>query len=499
MRLSELLTALGDNMLERRLAAVDPEIRGLAYDSRKVLPGEVFTAIPGIKEDGHAYLGQAVANGAAALIYQQGEAPVPEDLPAVRVKDSRVALAALSAAFYQHPDQRLRLIGVTGTNGKTTTTMLIKWLLEQAGHKTGLVGTVCHMAGETVLPSSHTTPESLELFRLFSLMAEQGCTYAVMEVSSHALSQGRVSACNFCGAVFTNLTQDHLDYHGSFEHYLMAKVKLFQMLDTKAGPNRYGVINVNDKSSPIFAQHCAAPLLTYGSDEDGSALRLLHYHPTLDGNSFSLIYNGRLYQVNIPLLGKFNVYNTLAAMAVALAEGIPMDGIIAALKTAPQAPGRFELIDEGQDFNVVVDYAHTPDGLQNVLSAAKKLHPRRLITVFGCGGNRDKGKRPIMGRIAGSVSDVAIITSDNPRFEAPLDIIDQIEQGIRQVCHNYLVEEDRAQAIRLALNMAESGDMVVIAGKGHEDYQIIGETRQHFDDREIVRQLLREKLGQSRD
>ena len=497
MLLSHLLSVLGVDIESHNCSGPDREIISLAYDSRKVQPGAMFVAIPGNQVDGHAYISQAVDQGAAAIIYEHEEVDLPDGLPAVRVPSSRMALAKLSAEFYGHPDRRLRLIGVTGTNGKTTTTMVIKWLLEQAGHKTGLIGTVCNMAGPEVLPSTHTTPESLELYRLFAMMEAQRCEYIIMEVSSHALSQGRVSACNFCGAVFTNLTQDHLDYHGSFENYLMAKVRLFQMLDTKVGPNRYGVINVNDKSSPAFAQNCAAPLWSYGSDEEGIKLRLLHYVPSMNGTDFDMTYDGQLYKVHIPLLGKFNVYNTMAAIAVALAEGITMEQIIEALKTAPQVPGRFELINEGQDFNVVVDYAHTPDGLKNVLSSAEKLHPRRLITVFGCGGNRDKGKRPIMGRIAGSQSDVAIITSDNPRFEAPLDIIDQVEQGIKEVCNNYLVEEDRAKAIRLALNMAEAGDMVVLAGKGHEDYQIVGDSKHHFDDREIARQLLREKLDKA--
>jgi len=497
MLLSELLGVLGTEITARDCSGPDRDIAGLAYDSRKVQPGELFVAIPGNQVDGHAYIPQAIERGAVAVVCEHDDVEVPEGLPSIRVPSSRRALARLSAEFYGHPDRRLRLIGVTGTNGKTTTTLLIKWLLEQAGHKTGLVGTVCNMAGDRILPATHTTPESLELFRLFRMMEEQQCEYIVMEVSSHALSQGRVSACNFCGAVFTNLTQDHLDYHGSFENYLMSKVKLFQMLDTEAGPNRYGVINVNDKSSSVFAQHCAAPLWSYGSDEEGIQLRLLHYNPSMDGTGFVMTYRGQMYPVRIPLLGKFNVYNTLGAMAVALAEGIAMERIIEVLKTAPQVPGRFELIDEGQDFNVVVDYAHTPDGLKNVLGSAQKLRPRRLITVFGCGGNRDKGKRPIMGRIAGSLSDVAIITSDNPRFEAPLDIIDQVERGIKEVCNNYLVEEDRAKAIRLALNMAEAGDMVVLAGKGHEDYQIIGDTKHHFDDREIARQILREKLGKA--
>ena len=493
MLFAELLKEIGAEAVVRDFKP-DLDIAGIAYDSRKVALGFIFVAIPGSKVDGHNYIAQAVEKGAVAIFCER-EVEIADGVAVVRVPDCRLALAALSAGFYGHPDQKLRLIGVTGTNGKTTVTNLIKWLLDQKGYKTGLIGTICNMAGDKKLPADHTTPESLELFQLLKTMADENCRYVVMEVSSHALSQGRVSACHYAAAVFTNLTQDHLDYHGSMGAYLQSKIKLFRMLDPMDGENRYGVVNINDKAGSSFIEHCKAPVITYGSDEDGITLRLLYYTPSERGTKFALTYNGQLYRAEMPLIGKFNVYNALAAMAVAIQEGLTVEECIQALAKAPQVPGRFELVDEGQNFDVVVDYAHTPDGLKNLLSAARKLKPRRLITVFGCGGNRDKGKRPIMGHIAGSFSDVVIITSDNPRYEDPNDIITQVEVGVMEVDNNYLVEANRERAIALAINMAENGDMVVIAGKGHEDYQIIGNQTIHFDDREVARQQLRLKLG----
>ncbi len=493
MKLAELI-----NVLDKQTKVsgkIDIEIGGIAYDSRKVKPGFVFVAISGAQFDGHNFIDQAISAGAAAII---GERSCDSgDKPVIIVPDSRRALAAISAKFYNYPDRRLRLIGVTGTNGKTTTANMIKWLLESAGHKVGLVGTINNMAGQEVLPATHTTPESLELFQLFALMEEKGCDYLVIEASSHALAQGRVSACNFAGAVFTNLTQDHLDFHGTIENYGNCKAELFRMLSPLAGSNRYGVVNISDDHADTFIAATESPVWTYGTGDSEIDVKLLHYSSSARGMSYSIAFRNKNYQVNIPLIGEFNIYNTMAAMTVALAEGFRIEDIIAALAQAPQVPGRFELIDEGQDFMVVVDYAHTPDGLENLLSAAKQLKPRRLLTVFGCGGNRDTGKRPIMGRIAGAVSDVALITSDNPRFEDPDEIIAQVEAGIKSVCNNYLVEADRERAIELAINMAMPGDMVVLAGKGHEDYQIIGDQKHHFDDRELARKIIRLRLQKS--
>ena len=468
------------------------DITGIAYDSRKVEPGYAFVAIPGQQADGYDFIRDAVARGAAVILSER-ETDLPSEVSLLQVRDSRRALAALSAAYFGHPDEKLRLIGVTGTNGKTTTANLIKYLVERAGHKSGLVGTLGGKAGDEQLPellSASTTPESLELFSLLDEMVEQGCDHAVIEASSHGLQQGRISACRFAGAVFTNLTQDHLDYHKTMEDYARAKAELFAMLDDLA----YGVVNLDDKYASYFIQSCRCPLYTYG-ESDRADLRLLGFSTSMSGMDYTVSYEGRNYDVHIPLIGRFNIYNSLAAICAALAEGLDMTDIVAWLAEAPQTPGRFELIDEGQDFAVAVDYAHTPDGLENVLRTARSLKPRRLITVFGCGGDRDNDKRPQMGRIAGQFSDVAVLTSDNPRSEDPLAILDMIEAGIKEVCHNYLVEEQRDRAISLALNMAQTGDIVVIAGKGHEDYQLVNGVKHHFDDREQARQVLRARLS----
>ncbi len=492
MKLQEMLSVLGTSVqLLHGDGMENLQIEGIAFDSRKVAKGFLFVAIPGAQADGHDYIAKALSQGAVAVLAERETADCRQ-APLLLAADSRRAMAKLAAAFTGHPDRKLHLIGVTGTNGKTTTTNLIKWLLEQAGRPCGLIGTIENRIGDMVIPAHNTTPESVELYQMLAGMAAQGCQAAVAEISSHALHQGRVAGCRFRGAVFTNLTQDHLDYHGTIENYRASKLKLFGMVGQGDGEVGYGVINVDDPSAAEFAQACAAPLWTYGMQE-GATLRLLSYAATGSGMDFELKYESHIYPLHVPLIGKFNIYNSMAAIAVALAEGLSMAEISEALTKAPQVPGRFELIDCGQEFQVVVDYAHTPDGLSNVLAAAQELSPRRLITVFGCGGNRDSGKRPIMGRIAGSMSNVAIITSDNPRFEDPLEIILQIERGIKEVCTNYLVEPSRKDAIALALNLAEAGDMVVIAGKGHEDYQIIGDVKHHFDDREEVRKVLRNR------
>lgn len=491
MTLNDIVQALPFEPVIHGMLDMEQEIKGIAYDSRQVKPGFVFVAIPGVQADGHAFIPQAIANGALVIVAERTVA-LPAGVCLLLVPNSRVAMAYICARYFDNPDRKMRLIGVTGTNGKTTTTNIVKYLLEQAGHTCGLVGTVGGMAGQEPLPehlSASTTPESLELFNLFALMVDKSCDYAVIEASSHALEQGRVSACYFTGAVFTNLTQDHLDYHGSMEAYCQSKTKLFAMLHESG----YGVVNADDPYAEQFIAASAAPVWTYGEAENAD-LQLISYSASITGMHFQVKYLGNLYKVKMPLIGKFNIYNAMAAMCVALAEGLAIEDVQRWLQQAPQVAGRFELIDEGQDFAVVVDYAHTPDGLANVLTAARKLKPRQLITVFGCGGDRDKTKRPIMGRIAGQMSDVCVLTSDNPRTENPLAILDMVEDGIRTVNHNYLVKEDRAEAIQIALAMAQTGDMVVLAGKGHEDYQVIGTEKIHFDDREVARTLLRARL-----
>jgi UDP-N-acetylmuramoyl-L-alanyl-D-glutamate--2,6-diaminopimelate ligase len=470
------------------------EVAGIAYDSRKVKQGYMFVAIPGMQTDGHKYINSALAAGAIAVVAERRPANLPPGIALILTEDSRHLLGRLAATYYGHPEQELRLIGVTGTNGKTTVTYLIKLLLESSGVGTGLIGTIRNQAGQRVLPATHTTPESLELFELFALMRAEGCRAVVMEASSHALSQGRTDCCDFSGAVFTNLTQDHLDYHGSLEAYRASKTRLFASLKQSAHKPAYGIVNIDDASAAAFAEASAVPVWSFGS-KDTADLRLNSYRIGLDGSSFSLQYRGDTYEAQMPLIGKFNIYNALAALACAAAEGLDLEECLQYLAHAPQVPGRFELIRAGQDFTVAVDYAHTPDGLENVLNAAQELKPKSLISVFGCGGNRDDSKRPLMGHIGAKLSDIAVITTDNPRFEDPLDIINQIEQGAKEAKRDYIVEPDRAKAIQLAINMAQPGSVVVIAGKGHEDYQVVQGEKYYFDDREAALDALRSRLA----
>lgn len=489
MQLAEIAAFLG---LEIQ-SGPNPEITGIQYNSQKVEPGNIFVCIQGEKTDGHKYVADAIQRGAVAILAAHKIEGLPEHISLLVAENTRLALASLADMWYQFPDRKMRIIGVTGTNGKTTTTHLIKWVLEQQGFATGLVGTIHNVAGKLDVPGTNTTPESLELFALFDEMLKSGCQYGVMEVSSHALKQGRVSACRFAAGVFTNLTQDHLDYHQTIEDYLYSKTKLFSMLQKSEDFHAYGVVNLDDHAASSFVNAANVPVLTYGIYEDAD-VRAKEFHLTAGGTVFTIAYQGEEYEAKIPLIGKFNIYNALAAITVLLAEGIEMAAILAALAKAPQVPGRFELVDCGQDFAVVVDYAHTPDGLENVLSTAKEITRGRVISVFGCGGDRDKTKRPIMGEIGGKYSDFSILTSDNPRTEDPFSILEQVEAGTKKVTDRYMVEENRGQAIAKAIAMAEPGDLIMIAGKGHENYQLVNGNVLHFDDREEARNCLTKRM-----
>lgn len=493
MRLSEMLPGL--NPIE---LTGDPEVEitSIHYDSRRVKPGGLFVAVPGLKSDGHKFISGAVKAGASAVVV---EVPV-EVLPGVtvvRVKDSRAALSSLSASFYHQPSTRLRVIGVTGTNGKTTTTHLIEAILKKAGRSVGLLGTIGGRVGERTFPIAHTTPESLELQEILSQMSEAGADLAVMEVSSHALALKRVADCEFDVAVFTNLTQDHLDFHVNMEDYLQAKKLLFARLGQSAAKKdaKYAVINRDDPAVDMFIEAASVPVITYGLNENARVTaRQVSIVPR--GASFTAVLPDREVAVNLKLTGRFNIYNALAALTVGWMEGVEMDTVKSALEEVTGVPGRFELVDEGQDFAVVVDYAHTPDGLENVLSTAREVTGERLITVFGCGGDRDRGKRPLMGEVASRWSDYVIVTSDNPRTENPGSIIDDILPGLKELpAERHEVVEDRRAAIARALGMARTGDTVVIAGKGHETYQIIGTETFPFDDREVAREVLRRLTG----
>ncbi|MEW6574385.1 MAG: UDP-N-acetylmuramoyl-L-alanyl-D-glutamate--2,6-diaminopimelate ligase [Bacillota bacterium] len=467
---------------------------GLAYDSRQVKPGFVFFAIKGFVQDGHNYVADAVRRGAVGVVAEKA-VEVPAGVLLVKVPDTRLALALAAARFYGYPGQRLRLVGVTGTNGKTTTTHLISALYQARGEKVGLIGTLYAKIGDLFIPEERTTPESLNLQALLCRMAEKGATTVVMEVSSHALALKRVAGLEFDVAIFTNLTQDHLDFHRDAEDYFKAKAALFTQFlkpGLKARP-KLSVLNIDDPYGVRLSAVSNGRIIKYGVDgvADVRARDIV-----LTGAGTRYVAEGSWGQVpvRLKLVGRFNVYNSLAAFAVGLGEGFPPEEMARVLENVSVVPGRFEQVDMGQDFTVVVDYAHTPDGLENVLRAARALTRERVIVVFGCGGDRDPTKRPVMGELAGKLADFTVVTSDNPRSEEPLAIINAIEAGLRRVTRHesYVVEPDRRQAIAAALQRARTGDVVVIAGKGHEDYQIIGEAKLPFDDRKIAAAVLRD-------
>ncbi len=467
---------------------LDIEINGIAYDSRKVKKGDLFICVSGYTQDGHNYISDAQSKGAVAFIVEKDV-----DLAGaavVKVHSSRLAMPLLASGFYNNPTQRLRLIGITGTNGKTTTTYLIKSIMETNGKSIGLLGTISTQIGDKTFVSSRTTPESLDLQSLFREMADSAIDYAVMEVSSHSLELGRVEGCNFRIGVFTNLTQDHLDFHKTIENYRNAKKKLFYM--TK-GAN---IINIDDEHGRIIADEVGKlriPLITYGIDNKADIMAR-NIDITSKGVSFTLVTPKYEEMICIKIPGKFSVYNALAAASVAYVEGISGATIKEGLNKVDNVPGRSEIIKTDTPYTVIVDYAHTPDGLQNILASVKQYAKGRVITLFGCGGDRDREKRPIMGRIAGQMSDYCIITSDNPRSEEPMDIIKQIEAGIKSTDCDYICIENRRDAIKYALKTAKADDIVLLAGKGHETYQVLKDRTIPFDERDVVEELLREEI-----
>jgi UDP-N-acetylmuramoyl-L-alanyl-D-glutamate--2,6-diaminopimelate ligase len=472
-------------------------VAGLEADSRRVTPGTLFFCLPGHTVDGHDFAGQAEERGACALVVSR---ELPTGLPQLLVPDTRLALAVLADYFYGHPSRQLRPIGVTGTNGKTTTTYLLEKIWTDAGINAGVIGTIETRYGGKSFPMSSTTPDVLELQRIFRSMADAGTQRCAMEVSSHALEQGRVKGVRFRAAVFTNLTQDHLDYHGTMEAYEAAKGLFFSRLGNDYAPpgeRAFAVLNADDEASGRFARLTAAEVITYGIDRE-AIFRAKDVKITPRGTEFTLVCPEGERTVRLRLLGKFNVYNALAALAAAYGEGISVEHAAASLEKVPGVPGRAEAVDEGQPFAVVVDYAHTPDGLENILRTVRELAEGRVICVFGCGGDRDRTKRPKMGKIASLLADVLIVTSDNPRTEDPIAIMKDIEAGIREAGteeSRYTMIADRRQAIEKAVEMASAGDVVLIAGKGHETYQIIGGVIHDFDDRLVARAAIRSRLA----
>ncbi len=469
--------------------SLDTEVSGLAYDSRKAGPGIAFVALRGTHADGHAYISKAIELGAAAIIAEQ--AP-PDDvtIPWVHVRSSRIALAQAAAALNGHPAKGLTIAGITGTNGKTTTAFLTHHLFNAAQLRSGLLGTVFYDLGGEQVPATHTTPESLEIQGLLAAMRDNGCRACAMEVSSHALDQDRTYGLPFAAAIFTNLTQDHLDYHGTMEQYFEAKVRLFDQ--AAAVPKSSLIINADDSWGRKLIQRFehTGRVTRFGFGV-GCDFRAVNVRYDLTGTTFELEARGRSFLVRSPLIGDFNVYNSLAALAAAHGVGLNLREAVSNMQKAPQVPGRLERVSENNRFQVFVDYAHTPDGLVNALRTARALRPRRIITVFGCGGDRDRTKRPKMAAAAEEGSDICVLTSDNPRTEDPQQILDDAKAGFARP-KSHAIIADRREAIKAALAGAWEGDIVLIAGKGHEDYQDINGKKHPFDDRRVARQILHE-------
>ena len=458
------------------------EISGIAYDSRKVRKGYLFVCIDGTTADGHEYIPQAIENGAAAVVVQK-DVKLPEEISMIRTPDTRYALAHLSDAFYGHPSGRFKLVGVTGTKGKTTATFMIKSILESAGKKAGLVGTLGSRIGDRMLYTERTTPESYDLQSLFSEMVDEGVDSVVIEVSSQGLALHRVSCCDYEIGVFTNLTKDHIGpkEHASMEDYLEAKTRLFKMC-------KKGLVNNDSEHADEIMKKAECVLLTFGIEKksDIMAIDIVKHPQSVEFKVVTPWFSDKM-KVNIP--GKFSVYNALAAIGVCGMLGISSDAIRAGLEKV-QVPGRAELVDTGKDFSVMIDYAHTPDSLENILNTVKDYAQGRVVSLFGCGGDRDRTKRPMMGEISGRIADLTIITSDNPRTEDPEAIVDDIEEGIKKSGGSYIRIVDRREAIKYALDNALAGDVIVLAGKGHETYQTFKDKTIHFDEREVVAEIM---------
>ena len=460
------------------------EISDVCYDSRKAKPSCAFVCIVGYETDGHKYIASAIEKGAALIVVQNGSdiPKLPQNITVVYADNTRITLAQLGAAFYGHPEEKLQIIGVTGTNGKTTVTSLVKSVLEFHGKKTGLIGTNANMIGDVVLPTERTTPESLELFALFADMVKAGVEYVIMEVSSHSLDLFRVYGIRFCVGAFTNLTQDHLDFHKTMENYANAKKKLFSVSDA-------GVVNTDDACGKEIYEEKACPMT--GFSVGGSAeLSATNIRVSSQGVLFDLAINGEQHKVRLCIPGKFSVYNALTALGIVACAGIPMKSAVEALMFAKGVMGRCESVYTNTDYAVIIDYAHTPDGLSNIISTVREFTEGRVITLFGCGGDRDRTKRPEMGKIAAKLSDYLIVTSDNPRTEQPASIIEDIMEGVKTENCPYTVIENRREAIAFSLSFAQKGDSIILAGKGHETYQILGKEKTHFDEREVVREAL---------
>ena len=472
MKLQDLLKGVA--VLEST-AAPDTEINEVRYDSRAVRPGDLFVAIRGYATDGHQYIGKALEQGAAAIVCEEA----PAGVPAVVVENARRALAEIAANRFGHPADSMTMLGVTGTNGKTTTTYLVKHMLEDAGHKVGLIGTNQNLIGDEVVETERTTPESYELHALFARMRDAGCTHVIMEVSSHSLVLDRVHGIHFAVGAFTNLTQDHLDFHKTMEEYRRAKALLFTISDK-------GVINLDDPAAGAMLADAKCPCLTFSCEKDAADLTAKNLKLHADGVEFVAATKGDLARVKLPIPGHFSAENALTALGIVLQLGMPLADAAKSLATATGVKGRVEVVPTDTDYTVLIDYAHSPDGVENVLRAVRGFAKGRVVALFGCGGDRDRTKRPKMGKIAADLADFCIVTSDNPRTEDPKAIIDDILEGMKGTKTPMQVIVDRPEAIHWALAHAQKNDVIVLMGKGHETYQEVNHVKHHMDEREIV-------------
>lgn len=474
----------------------EAEVRGLAYDSRKVEPGFLFFAFAGAKTDGARYAAAAQERGALAVVSDRPAAGVTA-VPWVQVAQGREALALAARNFFNRPDERIEVTGVTGTNGKTTSTSLIDSILRAAGKTTALIGTIEYQLAGQILPAVNTTPESLDLFRMFDELARAGGSHATLEASSHALDLGRIYGMRFHTAAFTNLTRDHLDYHGTMDAYFAAKQLLFT--PRSGPPPRFAVLNADDERLKAVKTAPESEVLWYGTAAKPPSparaaegyVRGENVRSSFDGLRFEVVHGGQRFAVESALVGHINVANILLACATAFTYGLKQEEIQRGVSNLQRVPGRFERVEEGQPFAVVVDYAHTDDALRNVIQVARGMQPKRVITLFGCGGDRDRSKRPLMGVAAAELSDYVVLTSDNPRSEDPLAIMNDAMVGLGRYDTPHVAEPDRERAIRKAIEAAEPGDVVILAGKGHETYQILRDGPIPFDDREVARRVLK--------
>ena len=483
MRLSDILRDIP--VLETNVSP-DTECTGITYDSRAVKRGDLFVAVKGYATDGHRFIASALEKGAAAVLCEDAPA---EGAPFVRIENTRLGLALAAANFYRHPAKELKVIGITGTNDKTTTAFLVKQLLEKTlGAKVGLVGSICNMIGAEELHTEHTTPESCDLQALFREMADAGCGYCVMEVSSHSLVLDRVAGIPFAVGVFTNLTQDHLDFHKTMEEYARAKSLLFTHCAAACA-------NLDDGWESAVLKDAACPVLTFAAEDRNADLTAQNIRLSPAGVYFEAEEGGERCPVTLGIPGRFSVYNGLTALAVCRLLGIPLAAAAAALAECRGAKGRVESVPTGGEYSIFIDYAVTPDAIENVLTTLRQVAPARLVMLFGCGGDRDRKKRPIMGEISARLADFVIVTSDNPRTERPEDIIAEILPGVERGGAPFTVIPDRIEAIEWAIEHHEKDDVILLCGKGHEDYQIIGHEKIHMDEREIVADCLARRAG----